>query len=83
MDFNEQLHTADAGGLTARQGGVWARSSLPSGIKRSKPEKFTPMIGNSVWLLATIYSVFLPLQVGTIWFYIGLPIFSLGLVILW
>ena len=62
--------------------GVWARSSLPSGIKRSKLEKFNPIIGNSVWFLATIYSIFLPLQLGTLWFYIGLPIFLVGLVIL-
>ena len=62
--------------------GVWARSSLPSGIKRSRLERFTPIIGNSVWLLATIYSIFLPLRLGTLWFYIGLPIFLVGLVIL-
>ena len=62
--------------------GVWARSSLPSGIKRSKLEKFTPFIGNSIWFLATIYSIFLPLRLGTFWFYIGLPIFLVGLVIL-
>jgi protein-S-isoprenylcysteine O-methyltransferase Ste14 len=61
---------------------VWARSSLPPDIKRSKLEKFTPIIGNSVWLLATIYSIFLPLQLGTLWFYIGLPVFLVGLVIL-
>jgi protein-S-isoprenylcysteine O-methyltransferase Ste14 len=62
--------------------GVWARSSLPSGIKRSKLEKLTPIIGNSVWLLATIYSIFLSLQLGTIWFYIGLSVFLVGLAIL-
>ena len=62
--------------------GVWARSSLPPGIKRSKLEKFTPIIGNSIWLLATIYSIFLPLRLGTLWFYIGLPVFLVGLVIL-
>ena len=62
--------------------GVWARSSLPSGIKRSKVEKITPIIGNSVWFLATMYSIFLPLQLGTLWFYIGLPVFLVGLVIL-
>jgi protein-S-isoprenylcysteine O-methyltransferase Ste14 len=62
--------------------GVWARSSLPSGIKRSKLERFTSIIGNSVWLLATIYSIFLPLRLGTPWFYIGLPVFLVGLVIL-
>jgi len=62
--------------------GVWARSSLPSGIKRSKVEKITPIIGNSVWFLAIVYSIFLPLQLGTLWFYIGLPVFLVGLVIL-
>ena len=62
--------------------GVWARSSLPSSIKRSQLEKFTPIIGNFFWLLATIYSIFLPLQLGTLWFYIGLPIFLVGLLIL-
>jgi len=43
---------------------VWARSSLPSDFKRSKREKITPIIGNSVWLLATLYSIFLPLRLG-------------------
>ena len=61
---------------------VWARSSLPSDFKRSKREKITPIIGNSVWLLATIYSIFLPLQLGTLWFYIGLPVFLIGVIIL-
>jgi protein-S-isoprenylcysteine O-methyltransferase Ste14 len=61
---------------------VWARSSLPSDIKRSRLEKITPLIGNSLWLLATIYSIFLPLQLGTVWFYIGLPVFLVGLMIL-
>jgi protein-S-isoprenylcysteine O-methyltransferase Ste14 len=33
-----------------------------------------------VWILAFIYSVFLPLKLGTIWFYIGLPIALVGLI---
>ena len=33
-----------------------------------------------VWLLAFIYSIFLPLKLGTIWFYIGLPISIVGLI---
>jgi protein-S-isoprenylcysteine O-methyltransferase Ste14 len=61
---------------------AWARSSLPSGIKRSKREKINPIIGNLVWLLATIYSIFLPLCLGTLWFYIGLPVFLVGVIIL-
>jgi len=61
---------------------VWARSSLPSDIKRSKLEKSAPLIGNSVWLLATLYSIFLPLRLGTAWFYVGLPVFLVGIIIL-
>jgi len=33
-----------------------------------------------LWILAIIYSIFLPLQVGTIWFYVGLPISIVGLI---
>lgn len=33
-----------------------------------------------VWLLAVIYSIFLPLQLGTIWFYVGFPISMVGLI---
>ena len=61
---------------------VWERSNHPSDVKRSKFEASSSIIGNTVWVLATVYSVFLPLQLGTIWFYIGLPIFLVGLMIL-
>jgi len=61
---------------------VWAKSSLPSDFKRSKREKITPIIGNSVWLLATLYSIFLPFRLGTAWFYTGLPVFLVGFIIL-
>ena len=30
--------------------------------------------------LAVIYSIFLPLKIGTVWLYVGLPIFALALV---
>ena len=48
----------------------------------SKNEK---RIFNFAWLvfsLALIYSIFLPLKLGTMWFYIGLPITLIGLVVL-
>ena len=61
---------------------VWERSGRPSDIKQSKFEAMAGIIGNTIWFLATVYSVFLPLQLGTIWFYIGLPIFLVGLMIL-
>jgi protein-S-isoprenylcysteine O-methyltransferase Ste14 len=61
---------------------TWNRSSLPRDFKRSRLEKITPIIGNGVWLLATIYSIFLPLRLGTAWFYTGLPVFLIGVIIL-
>ena len=39
-------------------------------------------IFDSAWLVifsAVIYSIFLPLKLGTIWFYVGLPITLIGL----
>jgi len=33
-----------------------------------------------VWILGVIYSIFLPLDIGTTWFYVGLPISLVGLV---
>ena len=61
---------------------VWERSGRPSDIKHSKLEAMAGIIGNTVWFLATVYSIFLPLQLGTVWFYIGLPIFLVGLTVL-
>jgi len=33
-----------------------------------------------IWLAAVIYSIFLPLRVGSVWFYVGLPISIIGLI---
>ena len=61
---------------------VAERSGHPADMKKNKTEKRAGIIGNAIWGLATIYSIFLPLQLGTAWFYIGLPVFLIGLVIL-
>ena len=60
---------------------VWEKSSLPPDFKRNKHEAMASIVGNAIWLLATLYSVFLPFQLGTNWFYIGLTIFFVGLMI--
>ena len=48
-------------------------------VPYTKTEKrvFSSMI--LLMFLAFVYSIFLPLQIGTIWFYIGLPIYFIGL----
>ncbi|MGD9116445.1 MAG: isoprenylcysteine carboxylmethyltransferase family protein [Dehalococcoidia bacterium] len=61
---------------------TWERSGHPADMPKSKLEKQAGLIGNIVWGLATIYSVFLPLKLGTPWFYIGLPVFLVGLLLL-
>ena len=61
---------------------VWERSSLPSDFKRNKREAMAGIVGNTIWCLATLYSIFLPFKLGTIWFYVGLVVFLIGLIIL-
>lgn len=61
---------------------VYQRTGHPSDMKRSKSEQRTALAATITWLIATIYSIFLPLQLGTAWFYIGLGVFLAGLVIL-
>lgn len=46
----------------------------------NKTEKKVKSLSNIVITLLTVYSIFLPLQSGTIWFYAGLAIFLLGFV---
>ena len=48
----------------------------------SKVEKGIFNSAMLVFLFAVIYSIFLPLKMGTIWFYAGLPITLIGLVTL-
>ena len=61
---------------------VAERSGHPADMKKNRAEKRAGIIGNSIWLLATVYSIFLPLQLGTAWFYLGLAIFLIGLGVL-
>jgi len=61
---------------------VCQRTGHPADMKRSKADRRNGLAATIIWLTATIYSVFLPLQPGTIWFYIGLGVFLSGLIIL-
>lgn len=38
-------------------------------------------VGFTVWIALILYSIFLPLKIGTLWFYIGAPLCIIGLVI--
>jgi len=58
------------------------RSHVPREARRNRFERYISIIGNFIWLLAMGYSVFLPLQFGSTWFYIGLSVFIIGLTLM-
>jgi len=47
---------------------------------KSKTTLLVASLSKFIYFPAIIYSVFLPLKLGTMWFYVGLPITLLGLV---
>ncbi len=61
---------------------AWERSHIPQEAKKNKFERYIGAVANAIWLLALGYSLFLPLQPGYIWFYFGLCVFIIGLIIM-
>ncbi len=64
--------------LTSIKKGIFRKTE--SNALLSKTEKRIFIFSKLVMLSAFVYSVFLPLELGTLWFYVGLPIYLLGLV---
>ena len=60
---------------------IWEKSHIPKEVKRNKFERYVGIIGNIVWLAAMGYSVFLPIQQSSVWFFPGLIIYIAGLII--
>jgi len=48
-------------------------------VPYDKKEKRANTLGMVLLVLAGLYSIFLPLRLGTVWFYVGLAIYLLGL----
>jgi len=62
---------------------VYRRASgQPSEMKTSHRYRVVSYVSMAVDTMAVAYSIFLPLKLGTIWFYAGLAIFLTGLVVL-
>lgn len=61
---------------------VWEKSHIPKEDRKNRINKDTGPMANLVWLIALGYSVFLPLQLGTLWFYVGSIIFIAGTLLL-
>ena len=58
---------------------VYQRGGQPPDVKSSRTYKIFSYISMPLWLLATAYSIFLPLKLGTICFVVGLILFLLGM----
>jgi protein-S-isoprenylcysteine O-methyltransferase Ste14 len=46
----------------------------------SRPKRLAFNASKIIYLPAMVYSIFLPLKLGTVWFYVGLPLTIVGLV---
>jgi len=46
----------------------------------SRPARITLYSSKIIYIPAFIYSIFLPLKLGTVWFYVGLPITLIGFI---
>jgi len=60
---------------------VYQRGGHPSDMKPSRKYKIISYISMPLWVLATAYSIFLPLKLGTICFVVGLILFLLGMAV--
>jgi protein-S-isoprenylcysteine O-methyltransferase Ste14 len=58
------------------------RTSHAPEIIQSRQDKVMAYLTQGFWIGATLYSIFLPLCIGTVWFYIGLTVFVIGLIML-
>ncbi|MFE3845416.1 methyltransferase family protein [Thermoplasmatota archaeon] len=61
---------------------IWKRSHVPIEAKRNRFEKQVGIFANFFWLIAMIYSIFLPLKLNSSLFYYGFIVFVIGHIIL-
>jgi len=64
--------------LTSVKKGVFKKTE--STVDLSKSERIVFALSKVFLALLFLYSIFLPLKLGTLWFYVGLPISLLGIV---
>jgi protein-S-isoprenylcysteine O-methyltransferase Ste14 len=63
--------------LTSVKKGVFKKTE--STVNLSKSERIVLALSKVFLALIFLYSIFLPLKLGTLWFYVGLPISLLGI----
>jgi protein-S-isoprenylcysteine O-methyltransferase Ste14 len=63
-------------------GRIAERTSHAPEIIQTRQDRVMSFLTQGVWIGATLYSIFIPLHVGTPWFWSGLALFLVGLAIL-
>ena len=63
-------------------GHILEKTGDPADLRQSRAAKIAARLTAIFWIGATLYSIFLPLRAGTLWFYGGLAIFGGGLALL-
>jgi len=63
--------------LTSVKKGLFRKTESITNLSRREKRVF--VLSKVVLVLTFLYSIFLPLRIGTLWFYIGLPISLLGI----
>ena len=63
-------------------GHIVERTGHANEIIRNHRDRALAMLTQVLWIGATLYSIFLPLRTGTIWFAAGLGLFAIGLTVL-
>jgi protein-S-isoprenylcysteine O-methyltransferase Ste14 len=58
------------------------KTSHPADFKQDRRAKVMGRVNETFWIGAPLYSIFLPLGIGTVWFYVGLGAFVIGVMIL-
>jgi protein-S-isoprenylcysteine O-methyltransferase Ste14 len=58
------------------------RSHVSPEHRKNVRDRYIGPIANLVWLTALIYSIFLPLRLGTMWFSAGFTVFLIGVLVL-
>ena len=62
-------------------GNIAERTGDTKGVQ-TRRDRIVAFLLNGLWIVATLYSIFLPFRVGTPWLWIGLFLFIVGLLIL-
>lgn len=60
---------------------ITERTGHPESLKQDSKARTLGNLNMLTWFIATLYSIFLPLDTGTLWFYIGLVLAVIGIVI--